>query len=527
MRSQVLCSLLAIFVATAAFAQPLFRVRIETDRSSHRFEMLESEGFEPQLTPDGVELIVSESDLENLRDQGMDPVILERSRPFADILRDRAPGNLEDGNYLRFAEIIARMEAIAAAHPDICRVVDLTVELGAPVTHEGRHIMAMRISDNVNIDEDEPASLIVSNHHAREVVTPVIALYAIEQLANGYGTNPAITKLVDENDIWIVPTWNPDGYEYVFTTANLWRKNRRDNGNGTFGVDLNRNYPFGWGMCGGSTSTGSNTYSGPSAASEPETQTMLLFAQARGFARVADLHSSGREVRYGYGCWNHPWMSLMASEAATLSVASAYGGRTRRSCCLGGNFGYHTAASGAYSFLWETATAFQPPYSSAILEAEMVWPGLQTLLEKPAPLSGHVYSTGGTPLEAEITFTLVNFAHGEHHGSNASFGRYHAFPPQGNYTIEFSAVGYKPQTHAVSIGAAPVVLNVVLESVCYADCDQSTGAGVLDLIDFICFGNSFVKGEPYACDCDTSTGPGVCDLLDFICFQSAFVSGCP
>ena len=62
---------------------------------------------------------------------------------------------------------------------------------------------------------------------------------------------------------------------------------------------------------------------------------------------------------------------------------------------------------------------------------------------------------------------------------------------------------------------------------CYADCDQSTGVGVLDLIDFICFGSSFVNGEPYACDCDTSTGPGVCDLLDFICFQSAFVAGCP
>ena len=62
---------------------------------------------------------------------------------------------------------------------------------------------------------------------------------------------------------------------------------------------------------------------------------------------------------------------------------------------------------------------------------------------------------------------------------------------------------------------------------CYADCDTSTGCANLDLLDFICFGNSFVTGDPYACDCDTSTGPGVCDLLDFICFQTAFVVGCP
>ena len=61
---------------------------------------------------------------------------------------------------------------------------------------------------------------------------------------------------------------------------------------------------------------------------------------------------------------------------------------------------------------------------------------------------------------------------------------------------------------------------------CYADCDQSTGLGVLDIFDFLCFQNSFVNGETYACDCDTSTGP-VCDIFDFRCFQDAFVGGCP
>ena len=62
---------------------------------------------------------------------------------------------------------------------------------------------------------------------------------------------------------------------------------------------------------------------------------------------------------------------------------------------------------------------------------------------------------------------------------------------------------------------------------CYADCDQSTGAGVLDVFDFLCFQNSFVSGQAYACDCNTSTGPGNCDVFDFLCFQDAFVSGCP
>ena len=61
---------------------------------------------------------------------------------------------------------------------------------------------------------------------------------------------------------------------------------------------------------------------------------------------------------------------------------------------------------------------------------------------------------------------------------------------------------------------------------CYADCDQSTGACVLDIFDFVCFQNAFVKGEAYACECDKSS-VNVCDVFDFLCFQNAFVAGCP
>jgi len=64
-------------------------------------------------------------------------------------------------------------------------------------------------------------------------------------------------------------------------------------------------------------------------------------------------------------------------------------------------------------------------------------------------------------------------------------------------------------------------------SSCYADCDLTGGAGVLDILDFVCFQDSFVAGNPYACNCDTSTGFATCDIFDFICFQDAFNSACP
>jgi hypothetical protein len=61
---------------------------------------------------------------------------------------------------------------------------------------------------------------------------------------------------------------------------------------------------------------------------------------------------------------------------------------------------------------------------------------------------------------------------------------------------------------------------------CYADCDTSTGAGVLDLYDVLCFQESFLAGDPYACDADTSTGAGVCDVFDFLAYMESFLEGC-
>ena len=61
---------------------------------------------------------------------------------------------------------------------------------------------------------------------------------------------------------------------------------------------------------------------------------------------------------------------------------------------------------------------------------------------------------------------------------------------------------------------------------CYADCDISTGPGVLDVFDFLCWLNDYFRATPYACECDTSTGPGVCDIFDYICFGNAFSAGC-
>jgi hypothetical protein len=73
--------------------------------------------------------------------------------------------------------------------------------------------------------------------------------------------------------------------------------------------------------------------------------------------------------------------------------------------------------------------------------------------------------------------------------------------------------------------STPVRVEMLRE--CYPDCETSSGAGVLDIFDFLCFQDEYLRATPYACDCDISSGPGVCDVFDFLCFQDAFVAGCP
>ncbi len=423
---------------------PLSRVSIRTSDPQALATRLERGGFDVlwgSITDDSLELIVTEADMEALIQRGLTPRLLERSRPFYEILDeldDVPPG------YSDLADIVVRMQDAAAAYPDICQFVDVTTMMGTDPTWEGRHLYAVKISDNVTMDEDEPTSLVVSCHHAREIVTPELALYAIEQLTTQYGIDPQITAVVDDSEIWIAPMWNPDGYNYVFTTNNMWRKNRRQFGS-YYGVDLNRNYPQGWyNGCSGSTSPSSITYKGPEPASEVETQTMMALSLDRRFARVLDLHNYGRESLYGYACWSHPFDAYLQQEAIDLSTASGYGGDHRRPSADGEHQQWQFAEVGSYAFLLETALAFQPSYAEALSEAALVWPGILWFLEHHIPLWGYVTdATTGNPVPATITYDGVVFPNGEVNTAGGPLGRYHAFLPAGTYDVVFEADGYE------------------------------------------------------------------------------------
>ncbi|NOZ49510.1 MAG: zinc carboxypeptidase, partial [Chloroflexi bacterium] len=208
------------------------------------------------------------------------------------------PLHFED--YHNYSEMVAEIDAVAAQYPDIVRLVSLGK------TIEQRDVWALRITDHPDADEpDEKAILIFANTHAREHLTVEQALFLIHDLVQNYGHDGEITNLVNQRDIWIIPSLNPDGAEYDIGGSSFrwWRKNRRDNGNGTFGVDLNRNFGYQWGCCGGSSGfPGNSLYRGPAPFSEPETQTIRDFARAHPHLTTSiSLHTWGELLLYPYG----------------------------------------------------------------------------------------------------------------------------------------------------------------------------------------------------------------------------------
>src|SRR5690606_22160109 len=149
---------------------------------------------------------------------------------------------------------------------------------------QNRPIYMVKISDNPDLNEDEPRVLYTAMHHAREPQSMMTLIYFMYYLLENYNSDPSVKYLVDNRELYFIPIVNPDGYEYNRQTSpgggGMWRKNRRNNGS-SYGVDLNRNYgPMAyWNAPGGgsSTSPSSDTYRGTAPFSEPEISSIKDF----------------------------------------------------------------------------------------------------------------------------------------------------------------------------------------------------------------------------------------------------------
>jgi hypothetical protein len=206
------------------------------------------------------------------------------------------------GGYLTFAEVVVELDEMRALYPNL-----ITARQSLGLSIESRDVWMVKISDNPDVDETEQEILYTGLHHAREPQSMTTLIYFMWYVLENYGVDPTVTNLVDSRELFFVPVVNPDGYVYNQTTnpsgGGMWRKNRRNNGNGTFGVDLNRNYGYRWGYdnSGSSPTTSSETYRGTAPFSEPETQVLRDFALSRQFRMVHNYHSYGNLLIFPWG----------------------------------------------------------------------------------------------------------------------------------------------------------------------------------------------------------------------------------
>lgn len=204
----------------------------------------------------------------------------------------RVPGQGSMGGFHTFDEVVAFLDALHNNYPAI-----VSQKFSAGKSLEDRDLWVIKVSDNVEFDENEPEVFYNSLIHAREPQGMECLLYYLEYLVANYGTDAEVTHLINNRELFFLPVVNPDGYVYNETTnpngGGYWRKNRRGNGSSTWGVDLNRNLGYQWGYdnSGSSPYTSAEDYRGESAFSEPATQVYRDFCNARDFKTGLNYHT--------------------------------------------------------------------------------------------------------------------------------------------------------------------------------------------------------------------------------------------
>ncbi len=306
--------------------QPYMQVRIAWPTAAQIAQLRAMPDLDPMRVSEGEEVIlVSHPDqVERLRAMGFEVQI--QIPDMEEYYAAQRTGYRMYGVLLTYSEMVTQLDQIHTQYPDIT-----TARFSIGTSHEGRALWGMKLSDNPNIDEDEPEVLFDGVHHAREPITVSVLIETLRYLCENYGVDPEITFLVDNREVYFIPVINPDGYVYNEQTypsgGGMWRKNRRAPTGGCYGVDNNRNYPYQWGGIGGSTDPCDETYRGPSAGSEPENQALMNFFNAHEIVTHDSYHSTAALILFpwSYTTQHTQDDALFRQMAATMSQWCGYG----------------------------------------------------------------------------------------------------------------------------------------------------------------------------------------------------------
>ena len=297
MRKLFIIFLLATFsVAYCGVSHNMLEIRIDSKTTVTDLQSLGMDIADIDYQAGMVHIVAAPWEEEILLNNGFSyTVVIENMEEFfASRLNQAEPM----GGYHTFDEVV---EAINQFHNDFPEIVGTPYSIGQSL--EGREIWVVKISDNPEIDEDEPEVFYNGLIHAREPIAMEVLLYFMDYLTENYPLDPQVAYLVDNREMFFCPVINPDGYVYNETThpngGGMWRKNKCDNNSSGFfeededGVDLNRNWGYMWGYdnIGSSPNPESATYRGTGPFSEPETEIIRDFVDSRNFTLAINYHS--------------------------------------------------------------------------------------------------------------------------------------------------------------------------------------------------------------------------------------------
>lgn len=393
-----------------------------------------------------------------------------------------------DERYHTYEEIIQEINDLQTNYPDIVMVEVIGTTLGAAPYQDPIPIYAVKLSNNVGVDEDEPSVMYAGQCHAEEVLGVEIVMYMINDIVDNRMVDPYNVWL-DNLEMWFVPTYNPEGLQVVMDGWDVtYRKNKRDNNlNGIFdydvgagadvdGVDPNRNYGFNWihgdpfGM--GGPEEWNDYYRGPGPFTEGGTQTIRSFAEQQHFIYSINWHSSrtgyfSQKVYYPSN-WGgvKPTPDLELSQTIGENVASLimkednsgpyepYASSGRK----GNAHDWFYKTYGTIQLLIECGTQNLQPNNDPPLylvddTCERCSEGAYWMLDRAlgynapgAMLTGHITDADtGDPVVAEIIIEEADASYFDPRLSDVLYGRYWRPLLPGTYTMRVVKEGYEEQ----------------------------------------------------------------------------------
>ena len=403
-------------------------------------------------------MLSTKKEFDALKEKGVDVILLMQDSSRLNLMKRAYYGEtlkLPD-SYHSYDRILAIVDSLAKKNPSLIKRFPI-----GKTTQDKRTIYAVKISNNVKINQDKPGISFNGCHHAGEVLGAEICTETIYYLLSNYKKDPEVTKWIDNYEIFIVPVVNVDGHYIITNNINPnWRKNTRDvNGNGVFddsdGVDINRNYDFNWAH-GGSGDIGSGRYRGEYPFSESENVAMRILLEMKKIVLSITYHSQGEVIYYPWDWYGRkaPDDSLLGTIAKGLAgrIKTLQGDSTYKAeygaGTVGQTYPYFYGRFGTFDFVIETGKGshlFNTEARNKIVASNME--GVKFLFRKGfgPGLTGKVKDAKtGKPLSSVVWIPSIETEDIDRRTSDTEFGRYYRLLlPNKKYDIFFMKDGYE------------------------------------------------------------------------------------